>query len=178
MFGIGKTKITPPDLARELFTLTVKELKQDRIFAEQVKSAGLDYEIFSVEFLSLKLFVTGAAVATVATEKKWDPHLRAEFEQWWGWHIENSVEISGMLETDDGRMTMDQFVYDRTRFYSEMCKEDDPLLRSAAIAAGFSRLCCGEPTNSTLTRIGESVYLFRGGELAISIMSLYKVQSS
>lgn len=180
VIGLGKATVTPSQLAEKLFKITVKELEQDRMFLEQVREAGLDVEIFPTEFLCLKVFATTAAFGAAAIrDRKFSPAVCDEFMECWRSQINeysDGLGLEGVLQTEDGVMSMAQFIFDRMDYYAQLCSEDNPMQRPDAIASGFSRLCCGKDTNSTLTRIGHSVYLFRGNEIA-RCLDLFKVKS-
>lgn len=164
MIDFFKKRMGVDEFSKNLVNLVVRENEQDRTFASDVAEAGLSADTFRLEHLALRVCSAILVMQYVLPDALWEDfqrNARAALKEYTG----TLGSMDQLVDSSRGFQNLDEFVWDRLSDYANIIETSQGGKVSADVGALFSKICCGNPSNMTLSRIGDSTYLVRGNSL-------------
>ena len=154
---LRKIKVTAAEVAERLMKLIASPDKQDEVFREEVVVGcpDIDLDTYNLECFYLGVFAGLVAARTVLKPAAWDKFI----EQY-------SYQLHLYVRDVLNEREFTNVALDRIQIYAAASDSSDKRQRVRGIEQLFSELCCGDPSNRTLHRIGGSIYLIRGTDLS------------
>jgi hypothetical protein len=161
VFGLFKKKMAVDEFAKNLINIVVREDRQDTMFADQAVEAGVSADTFRLEHLALRVCSAILIMQHAIPDKLWDDfqrNARMALKE----RTETLSRMDQIVHGAGGFQILDEFVWGRLFDYTNVIETSRTGDVSGDVGAHFSKICCGNPSNGTLSRIGDSTYLVRG----------------
>jgi hypothetical protein len=163
---LGKIKVTAGEVAEKLMKLVATPKKQDEIFREEVvvSCPGIDLDTYNLECFCLGVFAGLVAARTVLEPAAWDKFIE-QYSYQLHLYVRNVLNERELMNV----------ALDRIQIYAAASDSPDKRQRVRGIEQMFSELCCGDPSNRTLHRIGGSIYSVRA-DRSVGLLKTFDVR--
>jgi hypothetical protein len=161
MINFFKKRTGVDEFSKKLINLVVYENEYDREFANQVEAEGLNTDTFRLEHLALRVSSSILVMRHVLSSPLWEQFVECAHAALLEYTATLKM-LDQIVHNSDGFQNLDEFIMARCFNYADVIDTAEQGMVSENVGAFFSKMCCGNPSNMTLSRIGDSTYLVRG----------------